>query len=208
MKLYLPIALACLTFFTWGAVVSAADESADAESESGVLLDDFTDAEACRERWITVNDGVMGGKSKGGPTFEDGRLNFAGTINTDGGGFSSIRTRPDEHDLTGTAGLLLRVKGDGRTYEASLRTDAKLGRWWIPVRAEFETTEGEWVEVFVPYDAMTPSIMGRVIEKNPPALELDKVKSFGIMLADGQDGDFTLEVDWIKAVERKPDAKE
>jgi monofunctional biosynthetic peptidoglycan transglycosylase len=149
----------------------------------------------------------MGGKSKGAPSFADGLLTFNGTINTNGGGFSSIRTKPDEHDLTGTAGLLLRVKGDGRTYKASLRTDAKLGRWWIPFRGEFETVKDEWVTVFVPYDAMTPSIMGRELRDNPPALELDKVKSMGIMLADGKDGkdgDFELQVDWIKAVKQAP----
>ena len=191
-----------------GSLVAAEDaDTAAADTREGVVLEHFNDVQASMKRWMTVNDGVMGCKSKGGPSFENGVMAFAGAINTDGGGFSSVRTRPSDHDLTGTTGLLLRVKGDGRTYEASIRTDAKLGRWWVPFRAEFETVKDEWVTVFVPYEAMTPSIMGRAIRDNPPTLELDKVQSFGIMLADGKDGPFELQVDWIKAGDAERDAE-
>ncbi|MFN3167055.1 MAG: CIA30 family protein [Phycisphaeraceae bacterium] len=191
-------------------VLSASDVREDAKPQpaEGVLLEDFADEEEASERWVTVNDGVMGGKSEGGPAFADGRMTFAGEIDTDGGGFSSVRTRPAEHDLSGMAGLLLRVRGDGRTYQASLRTDATRGRWWVPFRAAFATQKGEWTEVYVPFERMTPSIMGRPITQDPPALELDQVKSVGLMLADGKDGPFTLEVDWVRAVPAAPASSE
>ena len=39
-------------------------------------------------RWRTVNDNVMGGRSRGGFDVDDGVLIFAGSTNTNGGGFS------------------------------------------------------------------------------------------------------------------------
>ena len=52
--------------------------------------------------WQTVNDNVMGGRSRGGHTREGGTLVFAGSTNTRGGGFSSIRASlPEVLDLSG-----------------------------------------------------------------------------------------------------------
>jgi len=44
--------------------------------------------------WYVVNDNVMGGRSQGAFEMEQGALRFAGRTNTNGGGFSSIRTQP------------------------------------------------------------------------------------------------------------------
>ena len=92
------------------------------ESEKQTRLTDFEDA-AAAERWKTVNDGVMGGKSKGGMSVQDGVMTFAGTINTDGGGFSSVRMSVKPGTLAGCGRLLLRVKGDGRTYRLTVEDD-------------------------------------------------------------------------------------
>ena len=210
MKTPRAIVLAVLVASCWlPAAWAVADDPDTPDGEqAGEVLAHFNDAEASLERWITVNDNVMGGKSKGGPSFANGLLTFKGATNTDGGGFSSIRTTPEAMDLTGTAGLLLRVKGDGRTYRASLRTDASNGRWKIPFRAEFNTVKDQWVTVFVPYDAMTPTFWGREIRDNPPTLELDKVQSMGLMIYDKEDGPFELQVDWIKAVKEAPRRKQ
>ncbi|MHC4830738.1 MAG: CIA30 family protein, partial [Planctomycetota bacterium] len=64
-------------------------------------------------RWQTVNDGVMGGRSRGGPQVTDqGTLLFAGEISLENnGGFSSVRTRPKSLALKGYDGLSLRLKG-------------------------------------------------------------------------------------------------
>ena len=210
MKTTLAIALAflmvlCLLPGSLAVAAQGEDGTAAADTQAdGIVLEHFNDVRASIKRWMTVNDNVMGGKSKGGPAFADGLLTFKGATNTDGGGFSSIRTRPSEMDLTGTAGLLLRVKGDGRTYMASLRTDVSNGRWKIPFRAEFETVQDEWVTVFVPYEDMTPTFWGREIRDNAPVLELDKVQSMGLMIYDKEDGPFQLQVDWIKAVKQAP----
>lgn len=170
------------------------------DNPSTIVLADFADKDVAKG-WKTVNDNVMGGRSKGGPTFSDGILSFEGATNTNGGGFSSIRSVSGDYDLTGKTGLLIRARGDGRTYKASLQTNVMIGRWEVPFRADFTTVKGEWREFYLPLEAFTPTMFGRRLN-NPPALDMSKVSSFGFMIYDKNDGPFKLEVDWVKAVMR------
>ncbi|MEL7485448.1 MAG: CIA30 family protein, partial [Planctomycetota bacterium] len=71
---------------------------ASVQDVNEVILTEFRGEKVSAE-WIAVNDNVMGGRSSGGPAFDDGVLTFAGTTNTNGGGFSSIRTVPGQWDL-------------------------------------------------------------------------------------------------------------
>ena len=89
--------------------------TASADSNAGLLLTDFT-ADSTDMGWYVVNDNVMGGRSDGDFEQEDGVLKFTGRTNTNGGGFSSIRTKPMELALSDHSGVQLRVKGDGRRY--------------------------------------------------------------------------------------------
>ena len=66
--------------------------------------------------WYVQNDNVMGGRSEGDFEEVKDELVFAGSTNTNGGGFSSIRTQPFKLDLSEHDGIQLRVKGDGRRY--------------------------------------------------------------------------------------------
>ena len=67
--------------------------------------------------WQTVLDGVMGGVSTGRiAAGEGGTLRFTGELSLENnGGFSQIRTAVAEGTFEGASGLVLRVKGDGRT---------------------------------------------------------------------------------------------
>lgn len=51
---------------------------------------------------------------------------------------------------------------------------------------------------------MTPTFWGREIKNDPPALELDKVQSMGLMIYDKKDGPFELQVDWIRTTKEAP----
>lgn len=189
----------CLASWLVAALCAGAGSS-EKQYTNEQILADFEESDVAAG-WKTVNDNVMGGRSKGGPTFGKGLLVFTGATNTNGGGFSSIRTEPGDYDLSGKSGLLMRVRGDGRTYKASLRTDAAMRSWAVPFRADFETKKGEWREVYLPLESFKPTFHGRSLS-NPPALKPAKVKSLGFMIYDKKDGPFSLEVDWVKAVNR------
>ena len=126
----------------------------------------------------------------------DGVLNFSGVLSLENnGGFSSLRTVDGRFDLSAYDGVVLRVKGDGRTYQVRLESDARFReRWRVSFRGEFETVAGEWTEVKVPFSALKAGWRGRELDSvfNPAAIEL-----VGLVLADKKPGAFELEVDWM-----------
>ena len=180
-------------------VITCSLMAADTADSPTKLIADFADPAKAAERWKTINDNVMGGRSTGGPTFKDGLLRFRGSTNTDGGGFSSIRRDLDGKVLAGATGIRLRVRGDGRTYKLDMHTDKKgwswAGRMPIAYRADFTTKDGEWVIINIPFAKLVPTLLGR--ERDRPAFEQLKVSTIGFMIYDKQDGPFQLEVDWI-----------
>ena len=78
-----------------------------------LLLTDFTGGSPDLG-WYIQNDNVMGGKSEGGFQISPSELIFSGNTNTNGGGFSSIRSNPLELDLSGYSGIRVKVEADGR----------------------------------------------------------------------------------------------
>lgn len=143
--------------------------------------------------WQIVNDGVMGGLSQGTRFAEDDHMVFRGVINTNGGGFSSLRRRMSAGDLAGTAGLRLKVRSDGRDYKLTFRTSERWRGRSVSYQASIPTTTpGQWSEVTVPFSDMRTSIFGRSVRAAP--FDPSDVREMGIILADGIDGAFKLDV--------------
>ena len=157
------------------------------------LIFDFTE-EDIDDQWIVVNDNVMGGRSEGGYSFRKNRLIFSGNTNTNGGGFSSIRTNPTNFYLGDRTGLHIRFKGDGRTYKLGVRIEGKP----VSYRSNFTSGNG-WQEVRVPFNEMDVSWRGRPLSKEEHPLIKSKIRSIEFMIYDKQDGPFKLQVDWIKS---------
>jgi NADH dehydrogenase [ubiquinone] 1 alpha subcomplex assembly factor 1 len=157
------------------------------------LIFDFTE-EDIDDKWIVVNDNVMGGRSEGGYSFRKNRLIFSGNTNTNGGGFSSIRTNPTNFYLGDRTGLHIRFKGDGRTYKLGVRIEGKS----VSYRSNFTSGNG-WQEVRVPFNEMDVSWRGRPLSKEEHPLIKSKIRSIEFMIYDKQDGPFKLQVDWIKS---------
>jgi monofunctional biosynthetic peptidoglycan transglycosylase len=153
--------------------------------------------------WFAVNDGVMGGISVGGPEITaDRTLKFCGRVSLENnGGFSSIRSVAFERDLTAYDGVLIRLRGDGKRYAFTIRTDVQIRAG--SYRVKFDTSVGEWVEVFLPFRDFRATSFGVELPDAPP-LDSGKVQSFGFLIADKQEGPFCLEVDWIKAISKEP----
>ena len=78
------------------------------------------------------------------------------------GGFSSVRTsKSATNDLATYDGLVMRVKGDGRSYEVRLGTDARYRFMEVSFKAMFPTKKGKWTEVKIPFDRFQGSFRGR-----------------------------------------------
>ncbi len=149
-------------------------------------------------RWVAVNDGVMGGRSSGGPNVEDGQLEFSGELSlANNGGFASVRSVGRDFDLSDASQVVLRVRGDGRRYQLRLATDARYRGISVSYGAEFETTDGEWTEVRVPLASLTPTVRGETLQG--PPIDPSQVGEIGLLIADKREGAFALTVDWIAA---------
>ncbi|MEC8253588.1 MAG: CIA30 family protein [Planctomycetota bacterium] len=149
-------------------------------------------------RWRTVLDGVMGGRSTGSFDVRDGRMVFTGVLNTNGGGFSSVRRRGGlDLGVDGEVGVHLRVRGDGRKYTLRLRQPTAQRRYAASYRTQFETEAGDgWQDVYVPYSALRPTWRGRNLDL--PPVDPSKVDELGVSIDDKIDGPFRIEIQQIR----------
>lgn len=162
----------------------------------GMLLTDFT-TKSPDLGWYVLNDNVMGGRSEGGFALQDGNLLFAGNTNTNGGGFSSIRSKSMQLDLSAQSGIRLRVKGDGRRYTWRLATTARWRGREVGYWAEFQTRDGAWTTVDIPFSSFVPRFRGYRLDG--PPLDTSQITGMGIMIYDKRDGPFELQVDSVHA---------
>lgn len=162
-------------------------------------LIDFPGNEA--NLWQIVNDGVMGGLSRGTWTNRDDYAEFKGDLSLENnGGFASVRRIPQDLDTADVSGFVLRVKGDGRTYQFRLRTDDRFDG--IAYRAQFNTEPDKWIEVYLPLLVFEPVFRGRV-QDNAPPLQSDAIRQLGFLISDKQSGPFSLQIASID-VRRNP----
>ena len=152
--------------------------------------------------WYVVNDNVMGGRSEGGFEQTSGELIFAGSTNTNGGGFSSIRTRALQLDLSNHAGIQLRLKGDGRRYTWQLQTNARWRGRRVSYWAEFETSKGEWSTVNIPFAHFYPQYRGYRLDG--PELDPGQIREMALYIYDKKDGPFELRLASINAYLASP----
>ena len=172
--------------------LAVAQSSANSSPNSNLEFDSGT------KGWQTVLDGVMGGRSTGRiAAGEGGTLRFTGELSLENnGGFSQIRTGVPEGTFAGARGLVLRVKGDGRTYQCDIRS-SRLRLMAGGYQSRFTTKAGEWTEVEIPFDQSVARVFGRDLPDAPP-LDPASIESVGITLSDKQEGPFAIEVDWIR----------
>lgn len=171
-----------------------------AQADTGAMDDTVRlmsfDEPSGEPRWVAVNDGVMGGLSRGGPRLANGKLHFEGTLSlANNGGFSSARTVARTFDLSGKTALVLQVMGDGRRYQLRLGTDARFRGASVSYGAEFATTAGQWTRVRIPFADLAPSFRGYALDG--PPLDLAQVEEIGLLIGDKREGPFELAVDWI-----------
>jgi monofunctional biosynthetic peptidoglycan transglycosylase len=163
-------------------------------STENMILDFTADLPAIK--WEAIDDRIMGGCSQSQPEYLKGvGLRFSGTVSLDNnGGFASIRSHEGSFDLSSYSGLKIRFRGDGRTYKISLRTDLYYDG--VSYQASFATEADQWQELNLPFDAFIPTHHGVKLTTVAP-MDTASVKSFGLFIADKQEGPFQLDVAWI-----------
>ena len=164
-----------------------------AEANREVLLEFETPASI--KNWRAVNEGVMGGLAVGGYRLTDkNTLDFFGYLSLENnGGFASIRLPSGDFNFKQGDSIILRVKGDGRTYNMNLYAQRNLGGFSF--RQSFKTSANKLIEVKLPVDQFVATWRGRVFPKQK--LNPNDIAGLGILLGDKKQGKFSLQIESI-----------
>ena len=149
------------------------------------------------KKWNIVNDDVMGGISKSYLSLnEENNLIFSGNVSLkNNGGFASTRMGLDRESLNGIRSFKIKFKGDGNMYKLRIRQNNRRAAY----SSNFKSVKEKWLEVNIPIDDFTPSWRGYSYSSYP-AIETEKISSIGIQISDKQEGEFKLEIKYIKAI--------
>lgn len=193
--------MVAVTVLCWcmGPMTPAAAQQAGkavAEGMREVLLFEFNEEDAAGQ-WVTVDDTVMGGVSSSKSVVKDGVLHFTGELSLENnGGFCSVRSNTDGWTLPDFDGLSVRIKTGERPLRLTVRTDRRFDG--VMYRHDLPVTGDAWTTVRVRFADFKPTYHGRVLSGRPP-IDPARLRSVGFIIADGREGPFELQVDWIKA---------
>lgn len=190
LTIMIHLIVAAIATFLYASLMMAEAEIPDQPGEKPLIsfsiVEEFS-------KWRTVNDNVMGGRSLGGGNISDGMLVFSGSLNTRGGGFSSVRRKMTPGEIKGDGSFIVSLRADGRTYKLIARTDVRFMRRYVSYQATIPVgASGEWISVRIPFDDFTPTVFGREIPAN--RFDPSKVDELGFIIADEIDGPFSLQV--------------
>ena len=147
--------------------------------------------------WNIVNDDVMGGISSSYLSINDeNNLIFNGNLSLkNNGGFASSRLNFNKETLTGIKSFKMRIKGDGNIYKLRLRQNNRRASY----SCDFKSLKDKWIEIDISLEDFKPSWRGYTYSDYPD-LEIEKINSLGIQISDKQEGEFKLEIKYIKAI--------
>ena len=178
------------------ALLCAPLSASEADNLDTLSLTGFT-ADSPDFGWYVQNDNVMGGRSEGGFAIASEELIFSGNTNTNGGGFSSIRTQPLELDLSAYAGIRVKVKADGRRYTWGIQTDALWRGRRINYWADFDTLADQTMVIDIPFVNFLPQFRG--FKLDGPELDTGQIAEFSLYQYDKTDGPFALRLISVEA---------
>jgi NADH dehydrogenase [ubiquinone] 1 alpha subcomplex assembly factor 1 len=145
------------------------------------------------KEWRIVNDGVMGGISRSSLALTDaGHGQFSGNVSlANNGGFASMRLNTTIKLTEEKKFIVLRVKGDGKRYEFRLKSNISQSQSYVHQFA----TSGEWEIIKLEISEFYPQIRGRKL--NIPNFDFGSIGQLSFLIANNQEEDFELLIDWI-----------
>lgn len=143
--------------------------------------------------WNIVDDVVMGGRSSG--TFyldKEGYGVFEGSVSLENnGGFSSLRYRFNKMSTLGYSKVILKLRGDGKTYQ--FRVKSRSSDYYSYI-AFFNTTT-EWETIELSLSDMYPAFRGRKL--NTSNYDNDSIEEIAFLIGNKKAETFKLEIDSI-----------
>ncbi len=162
---------------------------------SDSLLIDFGQGKT--NSWISVNDGVMGGRSIGLVNYEENLLRLEGEISFENnGGFASVRSDYFNKNLTEWSSVTIRYRSEGQSLGFVLN---HYQRWYLPnYKVILPNTKMKWEEVTYSLEDFKEYRIGRPTGRSIDQGKLSEIIRFGFITNDKREGSFKAEIDFIE----------
>ena len=147
--------------------------------------------------WSVVNDGVMGGLSKGNKKLTKNSMLFKGEVSLDNnGGFSSLRRSFSEFDISEFNHIEIKY----RSYGISLAiTFAVSRRWYVPnYKLSLVGTSSEWKTITIKLTDFRKYYISKAMNEKLKKETLKEIIRIGFITNEKKYGDFEFEIDYIK----------
>jgi len=145
--------------------------------------------------WRVIDDGVMGGLSRGKIQLRENSLFFSGRVSlANNGGFSSIRGPYGKWDLSDYRRVTLRVRGNAR-FSLQLETSEY---WYQPNFKQYFEAKEDWQVIELELRSFSPYRIGTKIREGMSQAERAQVLRLGITTAEKKAHEFELEIDYLK----------
>ncbi|MEN0046246.1 MAG: CIA30 family protein [Bacteroidota bacterium] len=147
--------------------------------------------------WRIVNDGVMGGLSKGFGNLDEDAMLFKGEVSLENnGGFSSLRSPYQDFDLSMYEKVVIRLKAKGQILAFTMNVDQ---RWYKPYfKQQIKVDGDDWQVVELPFSEFETYRIGDQIDYDFSEVDAKKVIRIGLITDSKKAGAFEAEIDYIK----------
>ena len=143
--------------------------------------------------WSMVDDVVMGGRSSGNFYLNsEGHGVFEGWVSLENnGGFSSVRYDFDKMSTKGFSKVVIKVKGDGKSYQ--FRVKSKSSDYYSYITS-FETSK-DWETIELKLSDMVPAFRGRNLDMQN--YDKESIEEVAFLIGNNKAQSFKLEIESI-----------
>ena len=147
--------------------------------------------------WKVINDGVMGGLSKGSKRLTTNSLLFKGVVSLDNnGGFSSLRYPFSDKNISKCNEIEIRYRSTGISMAFTIAVSR---RWYIPnYKIRLNKTSSEWITKTIKLTDLRKHYIGKPMNETLKKETLKEIVRIGFITDEKKYGDFEFEIDYIK----------
>lgn len=147
--------------------------------------------------WRIINDGVMGGLSKGVGNLDEDAMIFSGEVSLENnGGFSSLRSPYQDFDLSKYEKVVIRLKAKGQILAFTMSVDR---RWYQPYfKQQVHVDSEDWQVIELPFSDFKTYRIGEQINYDFSETDAEKVIRVGFITDSKKAGLFEAEIDYVR----------